>query len=459
MQLGILFIEDIHFTLANELNELQQKRDKVEIDASLETDLAESDRTFLEAAEELFQQSLSLTEQLSSENNAKSAIEKQWEKTQHILLRARAQFNIGIAKSELSQCDGVPKGDKQQTLLAALKRFEAASKLCKLTRSNTVLIHNFRESSELSHHDQSRSWKEHAMFQKFESMELDARAQHECGVCLWKFGRFSEAEGVIHKAADTSEIFELDGCEGIDRFGIVQLLCNSQDITLSLLELSVQSLKALPVRNTSTGEKILEIARKSVQNAIKTSNDINAFAEKHDLRNTGHYQTILRNVMGKESLEAEENAITEFWRKRMNSTSERLNDNLLRKDKTAHELHRGELHLDFQGVSLLPGRRKILISNDHTTSRRRRTAKGSSNNKKAATDHFHSEFVDFTEGVGGSSRDDNREAMQYMPWGDEILNEEDFNKYPACCPPLPTDMPLDIRHLLEEKLEHILPSV
>lgn len=457
MQLGILFIEDIHFTLAKELHEQQQNRNKTDTDTSLEIDLAESDRTFLQAAEELFKQSLSLTEQLSSANNAKSAIEKQWEKAQHILLRARAQFNIGISLSELSQCDGVPKEEKQQTLSAALKRFEAASKSCALTRSNTVLIHNYRESDEVSQHHQSKTWKELATLQKFESIELDARAQHERGLCLWKLGRFSEAEAVILKAAETSEIIDLEGCEGIDPFGIIELLCNAQDIALSMFRSSVQSLETISVKNKSTGEKMLEMARRSVQKAINIGIEIDNLVEKHGLKNTDQHETILNNVLDKKSLEAEEMAIITLWQNRLSSTTGGLKNDLLRNDKRVHEVNRGELDLDLQGVSLLPGRRRILISDSHSTSRRRRTAKGCSNHTKTATDHFHSEFVDFSQCTGVSSQAD-RESMQYMPWGDDMLCEDDCNKGPACCPSLPLDMPLDIRHVLEAKLENIMSS-
>lgn len=439
MQLGNFIIDEIHHLFSNQLNKIRLKKNK-NTDC-LESDLAESDSLFLQAAAELFKKSLTLiNDQQSSQRSSKPSIKKYWEKAQHLLLRARAQFNIGISTFELAQTESTPKENKRRLLSNALNTFEDALKSCVDMRRFTVLLENDSRNHELS-----TTWKELAILQQFESIELGAQAGNECGMCLWELRRFDKAATVIAKAAETSEIIDLMEMAGVDMFRIVQLLCNRQHMIISLLDMCTQSLETTPAKNKSTGEGLLKIASQAVQIAIDVSNLIYNLAEKHSLSQSQEYKTLLQSVTNRESLKAEEQYINGCWENKGSAPGNNISD-ILNNDQISNEMNRGELHLDIQNGSFIPDRKRIWITDSYTSTSRRRTAK-KAGTSKVTIESFYSEFVT-SSGSG---------ITEYMPWGDELLKEEERGKYPACCPPLPLDMPLDVRHALEAKLGDIIP--
>lgn len=458
MQLGSFILDEIHYIFINELHELRRKKSDHQL--SLETDLLESDYVFLQAAEELFKQSLGLiVDQPSSQHNATFSIDKQWEKVQHLLLKARAQFNIGITRFELSQSDDMSKNEQRRLLSDAQSILEGAVKTCRNMRHNTVLIQNDPRSNEFSHHDPSKTWIDLATLQNFDSIELSARAKSNCGLCLWSLDQFDEAESVIIKAAETSEIIAQDRYKCVDLLGILHLLCHSQQISLLLFDLCTQSIRITSAKNKNMGEKFLKIARRAIQSAIVTIRVISVFTQKHCLNNDNESITVLHDVENMKSLNDREKAITEFWDDRINSMSENSRSNFIRKDQAGYNINRGELNYDLQRKPILPNGRRILLSDYNSVPRRNRGANRDITIKKNSTESFHSEFVSSSEGIGRSyfSRAD-CESIQYMPWGDELIKAHEQNEYPACCPPLPLDIPLNIRLAIEAELGDILPQ-
>lgn len=445
MQLGIFIIDEIHHLFSNQLNKIRQKKNKKL--SFLEADLVDSDALFLQAAVELFNKSLTLiNDQQLSQRSSKPSMEKHWEKAQHLLLRARAQFNIGISTFQLAQTESTPKENKRVLLLSTLNTLEDALKSCMDMRRFTLLLENDPRSREASHHDQSTTWKELAILQLFDSIELGAQAGNECCICLLELHQFDKATTVIAKTAQISEIIDLVEIDGVDMFRIVELLCDRQHMILSLLDKCTQLLETTPAKNNSIGEKLLKIAKHAVQTAIDVSSSIYDLAAKYSLNEIENYKTLLQSVTNCDSLKAEEQYINGCWKNKQRSTPGNDISDIPRNDQISHEMNRGELHLDMQNRSFIPDRKRIWISDSYASSRRRRTAK-KAGTSKVTIESFHSEFV--TSSGSGTT--------EYMPWGDELLKEEERGNYPACCPPLPLDMPLDVRHALEAKLGDIIP--
>lgn len=455
MQLGNQIMDDIHPLLANQLNNLKQNKN--DSSSTFPDVLVESETLFLQVAQGVYKQALALIkEQLSCYPNSNLSNEKQWEKTQHLLLRARAQYNIGISIMKLAQCndDHDTEYERRQMLLNACRSLQDASQSCDKLRHNTVLA-----SNEISCHDNSKTWAELAVLQIFQSLELFIFCQDVLCACLWEIGRFDDAESVMTKV-DTARIIELESRPGIDLHGIVRLLCDSQRVSVSLLDLSAKSLENTPSKQQKVGEKFLQISRRAAKSAIDVSNAISAFAERHSLSQSEKFMFMKQEVLTADDLKTEEGFITEIWERKTGSISVDGDTSDFQKNKRSHVVDRGELHYDLQRASFPPATTRVTISDSNPSHRRRRIGKDSSvEMRAAATESFHSAFVGSVDAEVYTSRDKCEPAPQkYMPWGDEMLEEGARNKYPACCPPLPSDMPLEIRRALEARLGDILPS-
>jgi hypothetical protein len=226
-----------------------------------------------------------------------------------------------------------------------------------------------------------------------------------------------------------------------------------------LAELSAQSLKTTPAKNTSSGEKFFSIARRAIQQAIDASETISAFAKRHSINDDEDFSVLCRDVATSDSLKAEEKAIVDLWQSKVNSIHSSKDTGPLcgEQAKANHDANRGELHLDLQRKALLPDRRRILILEGNSSKRRKQYATKNKANRRTATESFHSEFVDSSGADFFSSpTETNTYNSQYLSWGDDRISEQDRNKYPACCPALPPDMPPDVRRAIEMKLGDIL---
>jgi hypothetical protein len=385
------------------------------------------------------------------------SIGKQWEKTQQLLLRGRAQFNIGLTKLELSQCSSSLNENVKDFVSDACKYFDDATTSCSSIRHNTLIIRNHSKSNEMSEQDKSKTWKDQAMLQILESTWLLIRSQKGNCECLWKLKRFDEAEAKMTKAADTSDIIELDGIKEVDIFWIVRLLCDLQLVPCSLLDMAANTLDDTPSKDTTAGDKLLKILRKAVQLATDISIALHAVAEKHSIGQDDKFILILQELVTVESLKAEEKEIAETWASKTRTASKEKMIN--QRNNLNHDQDRGELRQDLQSVPLRPDRERILLLEYRPSSRRRKNIQKNNARARVATAHlFQSAFDPSGSGASTSNVNDDSSKQKYMPWGDEVLRDHDLNKYPACCPPLPSDMPLEIRRALESKLGDIIPT-
>jgi hypothetical protein len=458
MELGNFILDTVHVMFLDQLQQLDQHKDNsVSLRNELKDNLLDSDHVFLQAAGGFYKQALALVkEQLLFYSKSDLSIEKQWEKTQQLLLRGRAQFNIGLTKLELSQCSSSLNEDVTEFVSDACKSFDDASKSCANIRHNTLIIRNHSKSNDMSGQDKSKTWKEHAMLQILESIWLLIRSQKGHCECLWKLKRFDEAETKMIEASDTSDIIGLDEIKEVDTFWIVRLLGDLQLVPCSMLDMAAQSLDATPSKNTALGDKLLKIARKAVQLATDISTALLAFVEKHSLGQDENFIPILQDMLTAESLKAEEKEIIEAWASKIGTAPrEKLVD---RHNNINRDQDRGELRQDLQTASLRPDRGRVLVSESRPSFRRRKNIQKDNDNARVATaELFQSAFDPSRSGASTSNVERNSPNHKYMPWGDEVLCEQDLNKYPSCCPPLPPDMPLEIRRALEAKLGDILP--
>lgn len=322
-------------------------------------------------------------------------------------------------------------------LLQAVEMFESTLKSTSQMRNNTVSIQKYP------------TWKGKAMKHNIEAIELSAHAAEEVGRARWKLKRFDDAQRAFIQAADTEQVLELVGCEGVAIPHLATLLCRAQHSVMVLAEMSGLELEKTQAKDKSQGEKFLQITCHAFQCAIKISEIIADFATKHSINCDENFLTI-------EDLKVEKNAISELWESRLKSYPKGSGgSDLIGAHLSAHQhTIRGELQIDHQRLPPLPDRRRILVIEGNTSTRRKTiTKKSIANERRNVAESFYSAFGDSSDASAQNPRRE-REST-HLPWGNDVLHKYEVNKYPACCPPLPADMPHDVRRAIEAKMARL----
>ena len=466
---------------------------------------------FLRAAEESFQTALNLVlENESCQANHCMTIERQWEKGQHFLLSGRAQSKIGLALFEQAQPRIIAAHAKnnphqqlqqrqaKQLLTKAVKALNNALESSKKLCHNTVAILASPDAKSIAEDindgNNDMTWKTAAMQHSFEAVKLAALASQLCAMCMWHLEDFEEAEEMFIRSADVSDIMQFVGCDGVSLSEIANALYDGYRSVMTLVENASQKLKNMPIAMTANpykregnskckienGDVILQMIRRAMQHACEISDKLTSFVKQHAMEND-----ILQNVAACAEIKQVENEIWAAWEAKKSQAQNKFANNLQNPSKDA--LARGDIAGDFHEISnrgsfFLTGndqngnaahssRRFFIPEGGSSSSRRGGITKNNPRQRKEAegiaTVSFNIAFCSNGEsatGVGEASvglevgHEQSSSFIEYLKWGDEVLQENERNKYPACCPPLPPDMPVDVRRALEEDLGGILPK-
>ena len=477
MLLGNLLLEMHEFLSSQNQQLCETASSSTQTTTSMTASLSTTATSFLRAAEEAFNTALSIAVDLeSSQANSGLSIERQWVKGQHFLLRGRAQTNIGISIFEQAQSsllDFTAAANVEQQLsraqmTKAADQFHNAVETAKKLRHNTVTILSDPNAKMVSTHNKHSSWKAEAMKHSLEAIELSSLASRYLGMCMWKLDRMQKSKDIFFESADTSEILQLVGCEGVSPLEIVSAFCGGYWSVMTLAELSTKSLEVLPTirSEVSNGEEMLVMTSQAMKRACEISDELFSFSTKHSVEDSIYKEY---NIATRAQIETEEHVISEFWktkkaRSQQNLANERIEnegiaDNLPRRDVAGLGSSRGEL--------ALPTRRIFLQEGSAILTRSRRSKKNNAERRReeerAAADSFNVAFCsndDTCSTLGASSAvTQTNEKIFYRKWGDEISDENDAKMYPGCCPPLPPDMPPDLRREYEAKYAAILPKM
>ena len=437
--------------------------------------LSETCYCFLRAAEEAFKNALILVmEQEDCQRSLPDSITNRFVKGQHFLLRGRAQHNIGQSFLEQAQCRFLKQGGnrhlRQRLLKHASKEFADALNSAKLTRGNTSAISGHSDSG-LVDTDGDCTWTSCASRQSFEALKLNSLTSRSHGICLWELGKIEEAENTFYGTDDLSDYQSFLGDEQITSEEVVDALCDPYWGAMTLAEFATRSLEQIPVRagNEKKGNGLLSTVKRALQQARLISDKILALKSKHLIEEAANM------ISTREEIDAEEKSICEMWEVKKKATSQKNflppNISLRNVSTTSTSFSRGDIG-DISHRTLTSNAPRRIFVRDATSSashrsHARRKARRNEDERQAASENFNNAFgadVATSHADGNSHvhfdpiQQKSPQNETYLKWGDELLEEHERNAYPACCPPLPPDIPLNIKLAITAKLGDILPK-
>jgi hypothetical protein len=436
--------------------------------------VSQTDHCFLLAAEEAFKTALLLVlEQEGYQKTLPDSITNRFVKGQHFLLRGRAQHNIGQAYVEQSQCKFLEQGGnrkkKQLLLKQASKEFADSLNSANLSRGNTVAIYGHADAG-LIDSDTGCTWTSNAMRQSFEALKLISLTNRSYGICLWELGELEEAENKLCPTTDLSDYLYFLGAEHISIDEVVDALRDPYWCAMTLAEFATRSLEDMPSRvgNEKKGNNILRMLKLAFQQARLVSDKIFSLMREHSIENAN---TVIST---RQEIDREEKQICDMWEKKKASSRKNIShpQSSLQNAVTTALPRRdvgGLVHSAIANVAP----RKIFIQDGSSSSFRRsrahRKGKRNKDERKAASNKFNDAFgvegnefnfnSDRSDTVGpDASQQSSQHHCTHLKWGDELLDDDERNAYPACCPPLPPNIPLNIKMAITAKLGDILPN-
>lgn len=436
--------------------------------------LSQTDHCFLLAAEEAFKTALILVmEQEDCQKTLPDSILNRFAKGQHFLLRGRAQHNIGQALELQSQCKFLDHGggnrnnQKQRLLKQSAKEFADSLTSANLCRGNTTAIYGHVDAG-LIDSDSDCTWTSSGMRQSFDSLQLVSLASLSYGICLWKLGELEEAENMFcSRTADLSDYLHFLGDEHISSNEVVDALCDLYWCVMRLTDFGTRFLEDMLIigGNEKKGGDILRMIKLALQQARLVSDKIFDLVREHSIE-------IVNNViLTREEIDVEEKSICDMWEKKKAlplKNASNLQSSLQNAATTAFPRSDigGLVHSTM--LSNAPRERFIRDGTSSFSRRSRANKKGKRNERHAASECFNDAFgveendSNFDgDGSATSGLDATQPSSQHhgtrLKWGDELLEEHERNAYPACCPPLPPNIPLHLKLAITAKLGDILP--
>ncbi len=474
MLLGIHCL-DIHDFLSSEVSSLETPN-STPMSLSFKVLLSQTDHCFLLAAEEASKNALILVlEQEECQKTLPDSMTNRFVKGQHFLLRGRAQHNIGQAYVEQSQCKFlVNEGNrrsKQRLLKLASKEFTDSLNSANLCRGNTTSIYGHSDAGHIDK-DTGCTWTSNAMRQSFEALKLVSLTSRSYGISLWELGEMEKAENTFCGTADLSDYLNFLGDEQISSEEVVDALCDPYWCAMTLAEFATRSLEGMSVRGTSNekkGNDILRMVKLALQQARLVSDKILALASEHSIENMNY------DISTREQIDADEKSICDMWEKKKVLSKKNITQpqNIALENVTTTAFPRRDIGEVAHSETAAGASRKIFIRDGGTSSslrnrNRRRKDKQKKDERQAASENFNDAFGDdginsnFDGAAATSNFDPTLPTSQhhdkYLKWGDELLDDHERNAYPSCCPPLPPNIPLNIKMAITARLGDILPN-
>lgn len=432
--------------------------------------LSETIHCFLLAAEEASKNALLLV--LENENHQKGlpdSIRRRHEKGQHFLLRGRAQYNIGQALFEQSQCQFVRnRAEKRRLLRKASKEFEDSLNSANLCRGNSTAIYGHADAGLVDSDSGSTTWTSKAMRQSFDALQHSSMTRRLYGKCLWELGETEKAENMFSKTADFSDYVNYMGDAQISSDEVVDALCDLYYCALELKEVATTSLERIlssSGSNEKKGNEFIRLIKLAFRRARSVSDKIFSLAREHSI------QGLNGRIHTRETIDLEEKRICDMWEKKKSQPQQNilvaLSSSLPNADIAA--LPRRDVvglgHHSNNRMTVDASRKRYNLASDSRRKRIKHHRRQKEDDRQTASDNFNDAFgdeqnnADSDEGrLANESSQQSSNHPTHIKWGNELLEEHERNAYPSSCPPLPPNIPLNLKLAITAKLADILPK-
>ena len=455
--------------------------------------LSKACHSFLVFAHETFRTALNLVlehERYAATDSLVATIDNLWEKGQHLLLRGRAHYNIGLTMYELAlsgaatgrrqlqKRDGGQVESNKPLLMKARDEFEKAVERAKSIRHNTLLIRRHPNATVTS--SQSiYSWTTHAIVQLLEAMKLEMIASESHIASSWKLGNTEAVKArfdSVFESVEVSDVMNFASTKRVSRLEVAEVVCDMYWLVMRVAGLSTEHLESLSVGrdwDLSAGETFFQIALKALNRASMISNQLLKFDDSRSLDYVKE-----RDISKANSILQEENEIRKWWETTKMQARTKLAD-VSRSGCIATAFPRGEVSGELRGtassgvVASLITTKRIIVQSDgrllqdrSTSCRTMRVKKKKSSGDEDIGERFSSGFCPSNKGAvsaidtpcASMGRAIDAQTV-YRKWGNKVLDEHERKR---CCPALPDNfaemgISVDVIRVLEKRLGHILP--
>jgi len=460
---------------------------------TIDDSISKACNSFLVFAHETFRTALNIVlehERCAATNSPVATIDNLWEKGQHLLLRGRAHYNIGLTMYELAR-SGAATGRRQVQhrgggqvesntpfLMKARDKFEKAVERAKFIRHNTLLIRIHPNATDIS--SQSvYSWTTQATMQILEAMKLEMLASESHIASSWKLGiteAVNERFDGVFESVEVSDVMNFASTKGLSRLEVAEVVCDMYWLAMRVAGLSTEHLESLSMGkgwDLSAGETFFQIALKALNRASMISNQVLKFDDSYSLDYVKE-----RDIAKANTIVQEENEIRKWWETTKMQARTKLADVSRSGCILTTTFPRGDVSGELGGtasygvVAPLITKRIIVQSDGRllqyrsASCRATRVKKKNSSGDEDIGERFNSGFCPSNKGTANaidttcSSMGKAIDAQTvYRKWGNEVLEEHERKR---CCPALPDNfaemgISVDVIRALEKKLGHILP--
>ena len=410
-------------------------------------------RSYLRFAVELFKSALVLVkEHERHQTKLLTDVETNWEARQHLLLRGRAQHNLGRALFELAQLKARPKQGRPVNGLSHFKspgyEFEKAVETARQIRNDARALESSAEAP-------ASPWAAKARLQALDALSLEALASGLLAECFLKTNRVDDARALLSSVFDSIALSDLTAAldtDEVDSEAVTHALEELYLFAMTVAESSTRILEASvgsKIMCADLGERCLALTKLALEHASSVSDALLPYIDQHSL-------DVEVTIANRPSIEREEKAILHWWHSVKDQARNLVSTTAVSTRDIANALPRPDLAATtaraMDPLHPPPLVRRIFVQDGHSLQRRSRQATTSSNrrNKKGAGGR---------RDVSGSSSTVAKKEVEHRKWGDELLTKQ----LRRCCPPLPKvneDLGITSKVIdaLKKRLGHVLPS-
>ena len=405
-------------------------------------------RSYLRFAVELFKSALGLVkEHEHHQTKLQTDVQTNWEDRQHLLLRGRAQHNLGRAMFELAQLRTRSKQGRPVNGMSHFKspgnEFEKAVKTARQIRNDCRAV-------------VSRAAAPKARLQALDALSLEALASGLLAECFLKTNRVNDTRTLLSSLFDSIALTSLATAadtQEVDSEVVAHALEELYLFTMTVAESSTRILEASvgsKIMCIELGAQCLELTKLALEYASSVSDVLLPYIDQHSL----DVEVMIANRF---SIKREEKAILHWWQSVKNQARNLVSSSSAVSSRDiAKTLPRPDLAAttarEVDPLHPPPPARRIFVQDSHTLQRRSRKASKSINRRNDRGARNRKDLLGPPSSLAATKE------VEHRKWGDEMLTKQ----LRRCCPPLPRvneDLGITTKVLdaLKKKLGHVLP--
>jgi hypothetical protein len=274
---------------------------------------------------------------------------------------------------------------------------------------------------------------------------------------------------MFSKTADLSDYVNYMGDAHISSDEVVDALCDLYRCALGLNEVATTSLERIlssSGSNEKKGNEFIRLIKLAFRRARPVSDKIFSLVREHSIQGWNN-----DDIHTRETIDLEEKRICDMWEKKKSQPQQNIritvSSSLPNADIAAFPRRDvgGLSHHSNNRMASGAARERYTVYSSSRRKRVKQSSRRKEDDRQTASDNFNDAFGDEQNNAdsdGGRLAIESTQQSSNHPtrikWGDELLEEHEQNAYPSSCPPLPPNIPLNLKLAITAKLGDILPK-